>query len=135
MSHLWLGFVPQVAPAVGWPTTRASNLGQLPEVGICGESRHGVLKPSRHKLLHPAPHLPLRRKASQTKRLNALYAMAPRNNGQSTAAELSIVHLKNSLVNLPATLVSLLVNVNTVRTMSHACFRLVASSVLYTHIL
>lgn len=41
--------------------------------------------------------------------------MAPRKNAQSTAAELSLVHLKNCLVNLPPTLVSLLVNVNTVR--------------------
>lgn len=40
--------------------------------------------------------------------------MAPRKNAQSTAAELSLVHLKNCLVNLPPTLVSLLVNVNTV---------------------
>lgn len=40
--------------------------------------------------------------------------MAPRKNAQSVNAELSIVHLKNCLVNLPPTLVSLLVNVNTV---------------------
>ncbi|OAA77832.1 ATPase, AAA-type, core [Akanthomyces lecanii RCEF 1005] len=39
--------------------------------------------------------------------------MAPRKNAQSVNAELSIVHLKNCLVNLPPTLVSLLVNVNT----------------------
>ncbi|PQK12043.1 hypothetical protein BB8028_0003g06620 [Beauveria bassiana] len=39
--------------------------------------------------------------------------MAPRRNAQSVNAELSIVHLKNCLVNLPPTLVSLLVNVNT----------------------
>ncbi|KAL7818183.1 P-loop containing nucleoside triphosphate hydrolase protein [Trichoderma aethiopicum] len=39
--------------------------------------------------------------------------MAPRRNAQSTAAELSLVHLKNCLVNLPASLVNLLVNVNT----------------------
>ena len=44
--------------------------------------------------------------------------MAPRKNAQSTAAELSLVHLKNCLVNLPLTLVSLLVNVNTVSTRS-----------------
>lgn len=43
-----------------------------------------------------------------------LFAMAPRKNAQSTSAELSLVHLKNCLVNLPPTLVSLLVNVNTV---------------------
>lgn len=40
--------------------------------------------------------------------------MAPRKNAQSTAAELSLVHLENCFVNLPPTLVSLLVNVNTV---------------------
>jgi hypothetical protein len=40
--------------------------------------------------------------------------MTPRKNAQSVNAELSIVHLKNCLVNLPPTLVSLLVNVNTV---------------------
>ncbi|KAL7792903.1 P-loop containing nucleoside triphosphate hydrolase protein [Trichoderma ceciliae] len=39
--------------------------------------------------------------------------MAPRRNAQSTAAELSLVHLKNCLVNLPTPLVTLLVNVNT----------------------
>ncbi|KOS19487.1 Peroxisome biosynthesis protein PAS1 [Escovopsis weberi] len=39
--------------------------------------------------------------------------MAPRRNAQSTSAELSLVHLKNCLVNLPVSLVSLLVNVNT----------------------
>ncbi|KAB5551281.1 P-loop containing nucleoside triphosphate hydrolase protein [Coniochaeta sp. 2T2.1] len=39
--------------------------------------------------------------------------MAPRKNTQSTAAEISLVHLKNCLVNLPSSLVSLLVNVNT----------------------
>lgn len=41
--------------------------------------------------------------------------MAPsqRKNAQSTAAEISLVHLKSCLVNLPSSLVSLLVNVNT----------------------
>ncbi|KAF6842910.1 peroxisome biosynthesis protein [Colletotrichum musicola] len=39
--------------------------------------------------------------------------MAPRRNAQSTQAEISLAHLKNCLVNLPASLVSLLVNVNT----------------------
>ncbi|EHK40899.1 hypothetical protein TRIATDRAFT_227068 [Trichoderma atroviride IMI 206040] len=39
--------------------------------------------------------------------------MAPRRNAQSTAAELSLVHLKNCLVNLPTSLVNLLVSVNT----------------------
>ncbi|KAF7525053.1 hypothetical protein G7054_g11217 [Neopestalotiopsis clavispora] len=39
--------------------------------------------------------------------------MASRKNAQSTAAELSLVHLKNCLVNLPSSLVSLLVNINT----------------------
>ncbi|RDL40034.1 putative peroxin-1 [Venustampulla echinocandica] len=42
--------------------------------------------------------------------------MAPdskRRNGQGTSAEISLVHLKNCLVNLPASLCSLLVNVNT----------------------
>ncbi|KAH8199492.1 hypothetical protein TruAng_006368 [Truncatella angustata] len=39
--------------------------------------------------------------------------MAPRKNAQSTAAEISLVHLKNCLVNLPSSLVSLLVNINT----------------------
>ncbi|KAH8905047.1 AAA-domain-containing protein [Coniochaeta sp. PMI_546] len=39
--------------------------------------------------------------------------MAPRKNTQSTVAEISLVHLKNCLVNLPSSLVSLLVNVNT----------------------
>ncbi|KAI0017292.1 P-loop containing nucleoside triphosphate hydrolase protein [Xylariomycetidae sp. FL0641] len=39
--------------------------------------------------------------------------MAPRKNAQSTAAEVSLVHLKNCLVNLPSSLVNLLVNVNT----------------------
>lgn len=33
---------------------------------------------------------------------------------KATAAEISLVHLKNCLVNLPASLVSLLVTVNTV---------------------
>lgn len=40
--------------------------------------------------------------------------MAPRKNAQSTPAELSLVHLRNCLVNLPSSLVSLLVNINTV---------------------
>ncbi|KAF9879737.1 peroxisome biosynthesis protein [Colletotrichum karsti] len=39
--------------------------------------------------------------------------MAPKRNAQSTPAEISLAHLKNCLVNLPASLVSLLVNVNT----------------------
>ncbi|KAJ9149129.1 AAA-domain-containing protein [Coniochaeta hoffmannii] len=39
--------------------------------------------------------------------------MAPRKDNQSTVAEISLVHLKNCLVNLPPSLVSLLVNVNT----------------------
>ncbi|TWU76935.1 Peroxisome biosynthesis protein pex1 [Metarhizium rileyi] len=39
--------------------------------------------------------------------------MAPRKNAQSVTAELSLVHLKNCLVNLPPTLVSLLLNLNT----------------------
>ncbi|KAK0731799.1 P-loop containing nucleoside triphosphate hydrolase protein [Lasiosphaeris hirsuta] len=39
--------------------------------------------------------------------------MAPRKNAQSTAAEVSLVHLQNCLVNLPASLASLLANVNT----------------------
>lgn len=37
-----------------------------------------------------------------------------RSNGQIAQAELSLVHLKNCLVNLPPALVSLIVNVNTV---------------------
>jgi len=40
--------------------------------------------------------------------------MAPRKNSQSTAAELSLVHLQKCLVNLPSSLVSLLSNVDTV---------------------
>lgn len=40
--------------------------------------------------------------------------MAPRKGAQSTTAEVSLVHLKNCLVNLPSSLVSLLLNVNTV---------------------
>ncbi|KAK3383320.1 P-loop containing nucleoside triphosphate hydrolase protein [Lasiosphaeria ovina] len=39
--------------------------------------------------------------------------MAPRKAAQSTAAEVSLVHLQNCLVNLPASLASLLANVNT----------------------
>ncbi|PHH72226.1 hypothetical protein CDD82_6112 [Ophiocordyceps australis] len=39
--------------------------------------------------------------------------MAPPRRAHSTAAELSLAHLKNCLVNLPPSLVSLLVNVNT----------------------
>ncbi|TID03956.1 Peroxisome biosynthesis protein PAS1 [Colletotrichum higginsianum] len=39
--------------------------------------------------------------------------MASRRNAQSTPAEISLAHLKNCFVNLPASLVSLLVNVNT----------------------
>ncbi|KAI1502433.1 P-loop containing nucleoside triphosphate hydrolase protein [Biscogniauxia marginata] len=39
--------------------------------------------------------------------------MAPRKNAQSTAAEISLVHLKSCLVNLPTSLVNLLVNINT----------------------
>ncbi|KAI2463613.1 AAA-domain-containing protein [Annulohypoxylon bovei var. microspora] len=41
--------------------------------------------------------------------------MAPvqRKNAQSTPAEISLVHLKNCLVNLPTSLVNLLVNINT----------------------
>ena len=35
-------------------------------------------------------------------------------NSQSTSAEISLVHLKNCLVNLPSSLASLLVNINTV---------------------
>ncbi|KAH7328751.1 P-loop containing nucleoside triphosphate hydrolase protein [Stachybotrys elegans] len=40
--------------------------------------------------------------------------MAPRGNAQSTPAELSLVRLKNCLVNLPSSLVSLLVNADAV---------------------
>ncbi|KAI1873104.1 uncharacterized protein JN550_003357 [Neoarthrinium moseri] len=40
-------------------------------------------------------------------------APAQRRNAQSTAAEISLVHLKSCLVNLPSSLVSLLVNLNT----------------------
>lgn len=47
--------------------------------------------------------------------------MAPRKNAQSTSAELSLLHLKNCLVNLPSSLVSLLVNVNTVSLFPLAC--------------
>ncbi|KAG6007420.1 hypothetical protein E4U21_006009 [Claviceps maximensis] len=39
--------------------------------------------------------------------------MAPRKNASSAAAELSLVHLKNCLVNLPQSLVSLLLNLDT----------------------
>ncbi|KAK4192781.1 putative PEX1 peroxisomal biogenesis factor 1 [Podospora australis] len=39
--------------------------------------------------------------------------MAPRKNAQSTAAEISLVHLQNCFVNLPSSLASLLANVNT----------------------
>ncbi|KAI2636117.1 AAA-domain-containing protein [Xylaria nigripes] len=39
--------------------------------------------------------------------------MAPRKNALSAAAEISLVHLKNCLVNLPNSLVNLLVNINT----------------------
>ncbi|RSM13479.1 hypothetical protein CDV31_005899 [Fusarium ambrosium] len=39
--------------------------------------------------------------------------MPPKKNAQSVSAEISLAHLKNCLVNLPSTLVSLLVNVNT----------------------
>lgn len=41
---------------------------------------------------------------------------------KATAAEVSLVHLKNCLVNLPASLVSLLVNVNTVRSTRTSTF-------------
>ena len=41
---------------------------------------------------------------------------------QSTPAELSLVHLKNCLVNLPPSLVSLLVNVNAVSTQLYCPF-------------
>lgn len=44
--------------------------------------------------------------------------MAPdlqRRNAQATSAEISLVHLKNCLVNLPSSLSALLANVNTVR--------------------
>jgi hypothetical protein len=43
--------------------------------------------------------------------------MAPdarRRNSQATSAEISLIHLKNCLVNLPSSLSSLLVNLNTV---------------------
>ena len=40
--------------------------------------------------------------------------MAPRKNAQSTPAEISLVHLRNCLVNLPPSLASLLATVNTV---------------------
>jgi len=43
--------------------------------------------------------------------------MAPearKRNSQATSAEISLVHLKNCLVNLPSSLASLLVNLNTV---------------------
>jgi peroxin-1 len=43
--------------------------------------------------------------------------MAPRNNAQATAAEISLVHLQNCLVNLPPSLASLLANINTVRSL------------------
>ncbi|KAF4448542.1 putative peroxin-1 [Fusarium austroafricanum] len=39
--------------------------------------------------------------------------MPPKRNAQSVSAEISLTHLKNCLVNLPTSLVSLLVNVNT----------------------
>lgn len=41
--------------------------------------------------------------------------MAPQRNARSTPAEISLAHLKSCLVNLPTTLESLLVNLNTVR--------------------
>lgn len=46
---------------------------------------------------------------------SSIAVMASRRNAQSTSAEISLAHLKNCFVNLPASLVSLLVNVNTVR--------------------
>ena len=45
--------------------------------------------------------------------------MPPKKNAQSTAAEISLVRLENCLVNLPSSLVSLLVNLNTVSTRSN----------------
>jgi hypothetical protein len=48
---------------------------------------------------------------------NYLLKMAPdsrRRNSQATSAEISIVHLKNCLVNLPSSLCSLLINSNAV---------------------
>ncbi|KAK2612428.1 Peroxisome biosynthesis protein pex1 [Conoideocrella luteorostrata] len=39
--------------------------------------------------------------------------MAPRKNAQSASAELALVHLKNCLVSLPSSLVTLLLNLNT----------------------
>lgn len=47
--------------------------------------------------------------------------MAPRKNAQSTAAEISLVHLQNCFVNLPSSLASLLANVNTVSSLSRSC--------------
>lgn len=58
---------------------------------------------------------PLRPSESCTIDTQPTDTMAPGKNAQSTVAEISLVHLKNCLVNLPASLVSLLVNVNTVR--------------------
>jgi peroxin-1 len=40
--------------------------------------------------------------------------MAPRKGAHSAPAEISLAHLKNCLVNLPSSLVNLLVNINTV---------------------
>ena len=41
--------------------------------------------------------------------------MPPRKNAQSTVAELSLVQLQKCFVNLPASLVNVLLNVDTVR--------------------
>ncbi len=49
--------------------------------------------------------------------------MPPKKNAQSTAAEISLVRLENCLVNLPSSLVSLLVNLNTVSTRSNSHHR------------
>lgn len=52
--------------------------------------------------------------------------MAPRTNAQSTAAEISLVHLQNCLVNLPPSLASLLASANTVK-LPRPCARCFAS--------
>lgn len=47
--------------------------------------------------------------------------MPAQRNARSTPAEISLTHLKSCLVNLPATLESLLVNLNTVSSRFHPC--------------
>ena len=76
----------------------------------------------RHMIIQSKAHVSQASQQSFWQLRTILFIMAPdtrRRGSQATSAEISLIHLKNCLVNLPSSLSSLLVNVNTVSRAIH----------------